>query len=144
MKLLTTYRPDRATDHGLNAVSELLDRFFDDEASTSNQYFAIPPANIAETDKNFRIEIAVPGFQKSDFNIELDENLLVVSLEQDETSKDNEDYVLKEYDFNSFRRSFRLSEKVRKEDISAKYKNGVLTVFIPKKEKFTNRSIEIS
>ena len=144
MTLLTTYRPERETDYGLNAVSELFDRLFNEEEKASNQFFAIPPANIAETDKDFRIELAVPGFQKSDFNIELDENLLVLSLEKNGNPEDNQEYVLKEYDFNDFRRSFRLSDKVKKEDISAKYKNGVLTVFIPKKEQFTNRSIEIS
>ncbi|MGM0531712.1 MAG: Hsp20/alpha crystallin family protein [Bacteroidota bacterium] len=137
MTLLTTYTPNRTTDYGL------FDRFFNDEASASNQYFAVPPANISETDKDYQIELAVPGYQKSDFNIELDENLLVVSLERDKQSKEHQEYILKEYDFNSFRRSFRLSDKVSKTDISAKYKNGILTVFIPKKEKFTNRSIEI-
>lgn len=144
MTLLTTYRPERETDYGLNTISELFDRIFNDEARASNQYFAIPPANIRETDKDFRIELAVPGYQKSDFNIELDEHLLVISLERDEKSKDNGEYVLKEFNYNQFRRSFRLSDRVKKEDISAKYENGVLTVFVPKKEQLTNRSVEIS
>lgn len=143
MTLLTTYRPARDTNYGFNGVSELFDRLLNEEEA-SNQFFAIPPANIFETEKDFRIELAVPGYQKSDFNIELDENLLVVSLERDENEGDSQEYILKEYDYNNFKRSFRLSDKVRKEDISAKYKNGVLTVFIPKKEQFTNRSIEIS
>ncbi|MCF8335628.1 MAG: Hsp20/alpha crystallin family protein [Bacteroidales bacterium] len=144
MTLLTTYRPERETDYGLNTISELFDRIFNDEARASNQYFAIPPANIRETEKDFRIELSVPGYQKSDFNIELDEHLLVISLERDEKSKDNGEYVLKEFNYNQFRRSFRLSDRVKKEDISAKYENGVLTVFVPKKEQLTNRSVEIS
>ena len=144
MTLLTTYRPERATDYGFDAVSELLDRFFDDEERVANQYFAVPPANIAETDKDFRIELAVPGYQKSDFNIELDENLLVVSLENKDNSEENLEYVLREFGYDNFRRSFRLSDKVKIEDISARYENGVLYIVIPKKEQFTNRSIEIS
>ncbi len=144
MTLLTTYKPENATDYGFDAVSELLDRFFNDEERLPNHYFAVPPANIAETDKDFRIELAVPGYQKSDFNIELDENLLVVSLEKQNNSEDNQEYVLKEFDYSNFQRSFRLSDKVKKEDISAKYKNGVLNIVIPKKEQHTNRSIEIS
>jgi len=144
MTLLTTYTPERTTDYGFDAVSELLDRFFDDEERVANQYFAVPPANIAETDKDFRIELAIPGYQKSDFNIELDENLLVVSQENKNNSEENREYVLREFGYDNFRRSFRLSDKVKKEDISAKYEKGVLYIVIPKKEQHTNRSIEIS
>jgi HSP20 family protein len=144
MTLLTTYKPGRTTNYGYDAVSELLNRFFDNEERVANQYFAVPPANIAETDKGFRIELAVPGYQKSDFNIELDENVLVVSLENENNPEENREYVLKEFGYDNFRRSFRLSDKVKKEDISAKYENGVLYIAIPKKEQFTNRSVEIS
>lgn len=144
MTLLRTYRPTRESDYGLNNVSELFDRFFNDEEVASNQYFAIPPANILETEKDYRIELAVPGYQKSDFNIELEENLLVISLEKEEKTNKDEEFVTREFGFGKFKRSFRLSNKVKREDIRATYKNGVLTVNIPKKEEALNRSIEIS
>ena len=138
MTLLNTYAPTRANRY------QTLD---------AGQYFALPPANIAEEEKNFRIELAVPGYSKSDFNIELDKDLLNVSMKEQEqeqkqdNAKDHQEgsgYIKREFGFEGFCRSFRLSDQVDKQNIRAKYENGLLMITIPKKKESINRSIDIS
>ncbi len=150
MTLLRTYRPGlrRNMEESNNPFSELLDQVFNSENNYDcNQYFAVPPANIVEKEKEFDIEIAVPGFKKSDFNIELKENLLVISLEKEDSEGENKKSLMREFNFNKFRRSFKLSDKVDKDNIKAHYNDGILRINIPKKSeliKNSNRSIEIS
>jgi HSP20 family protein len=144
MTLLRTYRPGMKRSE--NSFSSLFDRFLNDEAMESSQYFAMPPANIIETSENFRIEIAVPGFEKKDFNIELEEDLLTISLDKETEEKKEEEYLKCEYRFNNFKRVFRLSDKIDTEKIKGHYKNGILQVIVPKKEevvKNANRSIKV-
>jgi HSP20 family protein len=151
MTLLRTYRPARRNPElGFNSASELFNRFFNDETSDCNQFFAVPPANIIEGKEDYKIEIAIPGHEKSDFDIELNENLLTISLDKEEDQKAQDEeknpYVMREFNFNQFKRSFKISENIDKEKIEATYKNGVLELRLPIKEdvlKNTNRSIEI-
>ena len=98
------------------------------------------PANIKETDKNYSIEIVAPGFEKTDFKISLEQQLLTISAEkknevkEDSDSNRNEKQIRKEYNYRSFKRSFTLDEKTDGTNIDAKYVNGVLTLNLPKKE----------
>ncbi len=57
-----------------------MNEMFTEERACTNQFIAIPPANILESQFDFRIEIAAPGFEKSDFKIDLDKKLLTISL----------------------------------------------------------------
>jgi len=93
------------------------------------------PVNIKETEKNYTVEIIAPGFEKNDFKISLDQQVLTVSAEKkNEAKADNEKQIRKEYSYRSFKRSFTLDEKINAESIDAKYVNGVLTLNLPKKE----------
>lgn len=151
MTLLRTYRPARRNQElGFNTASELYNRFFNDERRDCNQFFAVPPANIIEGEEDYKISIAAPGFEKSDFDIELNEDLLTISLgkENDQEDKNEEEnsYVMREFNFNSFKRSFKISENIDKDKIEATYKDGILELRLPIKEevlKNTNRSIEV-
>ncbi len=151
MTLLRTYRPARRNpEFGFSTASELYNRFFNDEKKDCNQFFAVPPANIIEGKKDYKIDIAVPGFKKSDFDIELNEDLLTISLgkEEDQENKNEEQnsYVMREFNFNSFKRSFKISENIDREKIEATYENGILELRLPIKEevlKNTNKSIEV-
>ena len=76
-----------------------------------------------------------PGFEKTDFIINLDQNLLTISAEKkDEVNQENEKQIRREYSYRSFKRSFTLDEKVDATNIEASYINGVLTLNLPKKE----------
>ncbi|HNP06632.1 MAG TPA: Hsp20/alpha crystallin family protein [Cyclobacteriaceae bacterium] len=95
----------------------------------------VPSANFAETDKEYRIELAAPGLKRKDFKVEMDNHTLTVSSEKEEEKEDvGDDYSRKEYSYNSFCRSFSLPENVNEDKVDAKYEDGVLIIHIPKKE----------
>ncbi len=94
----------------------------------------IPAVNIKESEKNYSIEIAAPGFEKSDFKIHVEGELLNISAEKKQEKSDkNERYTRKEYSYNSFSRSFTLPQNSNAEQIEANYEKGILGLNIPKK-----------
>lgn len=104
-----------------------------------------PPVNIVEKTDSYRVELSVPGFEKSDFFIKLDGNVLTVGTEKkDETVNQTDKMIRKEFSYKSFKRSFTLDEKIDAENISAKYENGILKLELPKKQIAQANSKEIS
>jgi HSP20 family protein len=102
-----------------------------------------PAVNIVEDEKNFIIEVAAPGLAKEDFKIDLNKEMLTISADkkmEDDSSTDVQDkkkpnYIKKEFSYNSFKRNFKVTDKIETSGISASYENGVLKVILPKKEK---------
>ncbi|MFZ9661363.1 MAG: Hsp20/alpha crystallin family protein [Chitinophagaceae bacterium] len=108
-------------------------RFFQDEPMPQN---GLAPVNIIEKENQFLIELQVPGYDKSEFKIHMDQSTLTISAEKKhEQTTETDRIVKKEFSTKSFSRSFTLDESVLSEDIVAKYENGVLNVTLPKKEK---------
>ena len=106
-----------------------------------------PAANIIDNEKDFTIELAVPGMKKDEFNIKLDNDVLSISMERKgEEVNEERNFTRREFRFDSFSRSFRLPEVVDQDKIKADYKNGVLSVMLPKSEevKVKGREIKIS
>ena len=102
------------------------------------------PVNVKETEKTYQMEVVAPGFEKTDFTINLDQNLLTISAEKKVEMKEDcfgsasqEKQIRREYSFRSFKRSFTLDEKIDATNIEASYINGVLTLNLPKKETVT-------
>jgi len=95
----------------------------------------VPAVNIQENEKDFMLELAIPGFKKEDFNIEIDNDVLTVSSE---VKKDNESkkkhYSKREFTVSSFKRVFTLPESVNEDGIKAVYEGGILTLSLPKRE----------
>jgi HSP20 family protein len=108
------------------------------------------PVNIKENDKSYTIDVVAPGFEKLDFKVSLDQDILTISVEkksevkEDSNSNQNEKQIRKEYSYQAFKRSFTLDEKIDAAGIDAKYVNGVLTLNLPKKEEVKTASKEIS
>ena len=135
------------------AFSNMLDRFFDDDFFNWPSQFkmsdrSLPAINIKETDTAFLMEVAAPGLNKEDFKVEVHNDLLTISSEQETNKESNDDgYTRREFSFSSFQRSFSLPEGVDSEAINAIYKDGILQLSIPKvevKEEEVKRTIEIS
>ncbi len=93
---------------------------------------SVPSANIKEEDKFYSIELAVPGMKKDDLKIDLEENVLSISAENKSTSEN--EYKIREFNYHSFNRSFRVPKEIQGDKISAKYKDGILSINIPKME----------
>ncbi len=102
------------------------------------------PVNVKETDKSYQLEVVAPGFEKTDFKLSLDQNLLTISAEKkNEEIKETEKQIRREYSYRSFKRSFTLDEKIDATNIEASYINGVLTLNLPKKEVVKASATEI-
>jgi HSP20 family protein len=101
------------------------------------------PVNVKETEKGYELEVVAPGFEKTDFKINLDQNLLTISAEKKNDVKENEKQIRREYSYNSFKRSFTIDEKIDATNIGASYVNGVLTLNLPKKEEVKIPATEI-
>jgi HSP20 family protein len=96
----------------------------------------VPSVNIKESAENFEVEVAAPGMDKKDFNIQLESNTLTISSSKEHNEEKQENgYSRREFSYQSFQRSFILPKDVVDEDrIAAKYENGLLQLTIPKKE----------
>ena len=93
-----------------------------------------PTVNVVENEDTYSLKLAAPGLEKKDFELNIDKNLLTISVEKEIETTEGERYTRREFSYNKFMRSFRLPKTVKTEDISAAYKNGILTVTLPKKE----------
>ncbi len=107
-----------------------------------------PAVNIKESETDFELELAVPGRKKSDFNIEIDKNVLTISSEvKSEEKTKEENYTRREFAFTSFKRAFTLPKSVDNDKIEATYEDGLLRFVLPKKEEALpkpKRMIELS
>lgn len=117
--------------------SSFVDEFFQElPGSLAKDWNAgFPPVNIHETKDAYHLELNAPGRNKEDFSINVDNSLLTVGFEKKEESK-TEDYktIRKEFSYKTFKRSFNLDERIDGSAIQAKYENGVLKLYLPKKE----------
>ena len=94
-----------------------------------------PALNIKETDKAFEIELAAPGFSKKDFEVTISDGCLNISAEKSDSKEEkDENYTLKEFSYNSFEKSLQLPDYIQDEDVKAKYKDGILSFNLVKKE----------
>ncbi len=109
-----------------------------------NRYANLPAVNIAESDKDFMIDLAAPGFKKEDFKIKVDEGVITISAEsKSENKEEKKEYTRQEYNYSSFTRSFRLPENVKEDNIQAKYEDGMLKLSLPKSKTETKVTKEI-
>jgi len=92
----------------------------------------LPPVNLIESKESYTVELSVPGFNKDDFKIELDNFNLSVSLEKDNNLDDTNHYNKREFNYSSFKRSFKLAKFSDIKKINASYVNGILSIQIAK------------
>lgn len=114
----------------------------------------IPSINVTEEKEQYKIEMAVPGLKKEDFNIDVDGNLVTISCEKESeyrdgengNGKENNGYSRREYNYSCFSRSFTVPDYADTNRIAAKYNDGVLNLNIPKKpeaQKNESRKIKV-
>ena len=113
--------------------SNILDQDFFGMPSYEHAAHTLPKVNVMEDDNGYKIELAVPGFEKNDFNIEIDDDVLSISLDKEIDTKTTT-YNKREFNFGSFKRAFNLPESANSGKISAEYRSGILMIEIPKKD----------
>ncbi len=124
---------------------ELLNNFPTTWGKDANLAYATVPVNIHETADGYHLELNAPGRNKEDFKVNVENGLLTISYEKKEATEDKTyKTIRREFNFRSFKRSFNLDEKINADAIQARYENGVLKVFLPKKEEVKLSPKEIS
>jgi HSP20 family protein len=120
-----------------NWFPNIFNDFFNDDWFPMRAVAATAPAiNVKETEKNFTIEMAVPGMTKDDFKVHVnDKDQLVVSVEKKkEANEEDKDakFLRREFNYTRFEQMLLLPENVDREKITAKVCSGVLHITLPK------------
>ena len=104
----------------------------------------LPAVDVAETKNEIVVNVEIPGMDPKEFDISLREGTLTIKGEKkQERVEEEENYHLVERRYGTFTRSILLSQEVESDKISASYKNGVLTVTLPKSEGAKKKEIKI-
>lgn len=117
---------------------DFLKDFFDFESNPS-----VPDVNVKESKDQYTIEVAAPGMDKKDFDVNIQNNMLVISSEKETSNQkggEEENYVRREFSYSSFQRSFSIPETVDADNIKARYEKGVLYVELPKKKEAVEKA----
>lgn len=118
-------------------VDELFNNFFknDYHEDFAKNCAAKPASNVFETEKEFKIEVLLPGFVKEDLQLNVHNNLLTVKVEKEkEENAEEYKYAHREFSATNFEKQYRLPKSVDVEKIGAKFENGILNIELPKKE----------
>lgn len=144
---ITKFIPLQPSD----SVGKWIDNLFQSTLSDvigSDHTASSPSVNIMEHDKHYVLDLAAPGLTKQDFNISIEQDHLVISAEKKSEREETEGrFTRREFSYGSFKRSFHLDDKIKRDAITAAYEDGVLKVSLPKKDevelKQASKTIEI-
>ena len=116
-------------------MDKMFGQFFSNGEILKNDANWVPVFDVREAEENYTLTTDLPGITKKDINIKVNDGLLTVSgLRNSEKSAENDTWHCNEIQYGNFSRSFNLPETVNEEKIKANFKNGVLTLTIPKIE----------
>jgi len=132
-----------------NNLPSVLNQIFDgeyyneDEMRSSYNRAKLPFVNVKEDVDGFEIQLVAPGLNKKDFIIEIDNDVLHLSSERGEDYSDEEmsKFTRKEFSYGPFVRRFKIADSIQREKISANYENGILYVYLPKREEVKPKPI---
>jgi HSP20 family protein len=120
-------------------IEDFFSRDWADSTLANRNYSAtLPAVNVRETNDDYIIEVAAPGMKRDEFKVELENNVLTISSQREEKQEQHDEsgnYTRREFNYQSFQRSFTLPEnKVQGEKITARYADGILHINVPKKD----------
>ena len=131
----------------LVSINSEIDRFFNDFGMNFRESDTIwrPTVDLSETENGYEVKAELPGMKKEDINVELKDHVLTLTGEKKHEEKDEKkNYHRIERTYGKFQRSFRLPTEVKNDEIKARYRNGVLTIDIPKAEEVKPKEITVS
>ena len=126
-------------------INNLFDDFFGNLPSQTERNHFSTAVNIHESKDGFHVELNAPARNKEDFKMSAEKGILTISYEKKD-EVENKDYktLRREFSVQSFKRSFNLDDNINVDGIKAKYENGVLSIFLPKKEEVKVQPKEIN
>ena len=133
----------------MNAMLEAVDRVFDGTRLNQNSNWNFShkwgiPLDIAESEDEFMVKASIPGINPEDVEITREGNMLTIKGEIDEKREDdNKHYHLRERRYGSFYRSVHLPKTIKNDDINAAYKDGILSIHLPKSEEAKPKKIAV-
>lgn len=114
------------------ARSLLFPQLYNELASKAVHSYS-PAVDILETPEQIELHVSVPGFEKTDFQLSLEQNRLTISGERKLAEKEEgKTWKRIESQYGAFSRTFTLSEQINKDQIRAGYVNGILVITLPK------------
>ena len=133
---LVRWNPMKEIDTMRHRVQSIFDDFFPTYTTEGNGLTLRdwqPQVDIYEEDNTFVIKAALPGVEKDNISVDLNGRVLTIRGERSENKEIKEDnYYRKETAYGRFQRSFTLPDEVDEKTIKADYKDGILTVSVPK------------
>jgi len=148
---LAMYRPN-AIHNALSDFDRYFESFFGDSilAPAARTFNHLPAVDVRETDKSYVLDMELPGYEEKNIEIHVDGASLSVASTQEETGDTKDSaaenqgtWILRERRINSFSRSFKLPENANPEEVTAEFKNGILTMEIKKRAEARKRSVQI-
>jgi HSP20 family protein len=144
---LVRYKPNSNVEQAIpRTFSQFLDNFFDEALYNKRPFEGtfMPVIDVRETDKNYEVEVALPGLRKDDIKIDLEDRLLTISGER-KYEKENESvkYHMIETRYGSFSRSITLPNNINRESVNASFVDGMLKISIQKEESAVTKQIQI-
>ena len=125
-------------------MDDFVNRLSEPESRTEESTSFSPRANVAETEKLYEITLDLPGMNPDEFSLEVHEGSLSITGERKrEEIKEGKTYHRVERHYGKFRRTFTLGQDVDTDGVTAEYKDGVLTVIVPKLEKDQPKTIHV-
>lgn len=132
--------------HIQREMNRMLDTFFRGGAPEERPFgtYCTPPVDIREEEDAYVVEVELPGLKKEDVRITMENNILTIQGEKKQLKEEKrEKYYRAERAYGSFTRSFALPTTVKSDKIEAEYKDGILTITLPKVEEAKPKAIEV-
>ena len=143
MNLVRFYHPRYNVTR--NLVNEMLNNFVTTDHHENYVYNCRKPAvNVFETEKDFKLEMMLPGFSKDDVKISFQNDLLTIKVDNKENREENENkykFVRREFDVYNFEKQFKVPQSVNTAAIDARFENGILNIVLPKKEEVFEKAV---
>ena len=117
-----------------NIIEKFFGKKITDDSSNGQNASTLPSVNISDANKAFEVNVALPGLEKKDVKVQIQDDCLLISSEkQYEKEEKAKNWMRKEYGYASFQRVFQLPEGADHEKVLAEMKNGILSIKIAKK-----------
>jgi len=136
--------PFRGIDSLQDEMNRLFNDFFSPDERLLGEMEFTPSVDISENKNEIVIEADLPGMEEKDIDVSIAGDLLTIKGERkDEKEEKEEDYYRKERVYGSFSRQITLPKHIKREDVKAKFKNGVLKITLPKSEDYKEKEVKI-